>query len=206
MKLGIIGKGRVGRVLGPAFAKAGHDVTFGVRDPSDPKYASDDGIPLATTRDAAQGADIVVLAVDWQHTLDALEQCGDLAGKILLDCNNPLTFGENGLELALGFDTSAAEMIDARTDATVVKTLNQVGSPVIARASEYAERPIQFVASDDETAKTIVSDLIESIGFRAINYGGLINARKLEPLAMVWIDQAMTHGMDPETAWFMHKG
>ena len=203
MKIAIIGKGRVGSVLGPAFAKAGHDVTYGVRDPSDPKYASDDGIPLASTKDAAQGAEIVVLAVDWQHTLDALADCGDLAGKILLDCNNPLTFGENGLELALGFDTSAAEMIDARTDAKVVKTLNQVGAPVMARAAAYAQRPIQFVAGDDADAKETVSDLIESIGFRAIDYGLLVNARKLEPMAMVWIDQAMQYGMDPHSAWVL---
>ncbi len=203
MKIAMIGKGRVGSVLGPAFAKAGHDVTFGVRDPADPKYASDDNIPLATTKDAAQGADIVVLAVDWQHTLDALADCGDLSGKILLDCNNPLTFDENGLALALGFDNSAAEMIAARTSATVVKTLNQVGSPVMAKAKEFAERPIQFVAGDDADAKETISDLIAGIGFRPIDYGALVNARKLEPLAMVWIDQAMVYGMDPESAWFL---
>lgn len=203
MKIAIIGKGRVGSVLGPAFAKAGHGVTYGVRDPGDPKYDSGDGIALATPEAAAAASEIIVLSVDWPRALAALADCGDLTGKILLDCNNPLAFGENGLELALGFDNSAAETIAARTSAAVVKTLNQVGSPVMAKAARYAQRPIQFVCGDDEAAKEKVSALIASIGFRPIDYGPLVNARKLEPLAMVWIDQTFRFGMNPETAWFM---
>lgn len=203
MRIAVVGKGRVGSVLGPAFAEAGHDVVYGVRDPADPKYRSDDGIALATTRDAAQSADIVILSVDWSATLAALDQCGDLTGKIMIDCNNPLMFGDNGLELALGFSTSAAEQIAARTNARVVKALNQVGSPVMANAKHYARRPIQFVAGDDAEAKAVVSRLLEDIGFRPIDYGPLVNARKLEPLAMVWIDQAYKHGMTPTSAWFL---
>lgn len=203
MKVAVIGKGRVGSVLGPAFAKAGHEVTYGVRNPDDPKYQSDDGIPLATTLEAAQAADVVVLSVDWQQTLAALEDCGDLSGKVLLDCNNPLTFGENGLELELGFDNSAAEMIAARTSAKVVKALNTIGSPVMAKAHDYSDRPVSFVAGDDEASKQVVMELVASIGFAPRDYGALVNARKLEPMAMVWIDQAFKFGMAPDSAWFL---
>ncbi len=37
MKIAIIGIGNVGGTLGPAWAKAGHDVIFGVRDPNSEK-------------------------------------------------------------------------------------------------------------------------------------------------------------------------
>lgn len=203
MKIAVIGKGRVGSELGPAFARAGHQVTYGVRDPAEPRYKGDDAIPLAATADAAAAADVIVLAVDWPAALDALDMCGDLAGKVLIDCTNPLRMGEKGLELALGFDDSAGEQVAARTAAKVVKTLNQVGSPVMGRAHDYDERPIQLVASDHDDAKRVASGLLEDIGFRPVDYGGLVNARKLEPLAMVWIDQAFKHAMEPTTAWFL---
>ncbi len=206
MKIAVIGKGRVGSVLGPAFDKAGHDINYGVRDASDSKYENGDGIALKSTNEAAQWAEVVILSVDWSVTLNALEQCGDLSGKILIDCNNPLKMGDSGLELALGFDNSAAEVIDAHTTAKVVKTLNQVGSPVMGMAHDYPQRPIQFVAGDHSDAKETVSGLLRDIGFDPIDYGPLTNARKLEPLAMVWIDQAFQHGMDPHKAWYLMPG
>lgn len=205
MKIAVIGKGRVGSVLGPAFAKAGHEVVYGVRNPADEKYDNGDDIPHDTTEGAAQWGEVVILAVDWSAAESALAQCGDLAGKILIDCTNPLTMSEAGLELALGFDTSAGEILAGQTDARVVKTLNQVGSPVMAKAHDFPNRPIQFVAGEDEDAKTLVSSLLRDIGFEPIDYGGIANARKMEPLGMVWIDQAFQHGMDPETAWHFMK-
>ena len=40
MKIAIIGAGNVGGTLGRAWVKAGHEVMFGVRDPSSPKVAA----------------------------------------------------------------------------------------------------------------------------------------------------------------------
>jgi hypothetical protein len=64
--------------LGTAWHNRGHDVTFGVRHPDDPKYAS-----LGTVRAneaAASDADVVVLCTPWQGTQDAVQGCGDLSG------------------------------------------------------------------------------------------------------------------------------
>lgn len=202
MKIAVIGKGRVGRVLGPAFARAGHDVRYGLRSPADPKHENGDGLSAVTTREAAEWGDVVILSVDWPNVSGALSDCGPMAGKLLIDCTNPLAYDPaTGLSLALGFSTSAGEIVASQTQARVVKTLNQVGSPAMAAAHDYAMRPIQFVAGDDAEAKAIVSALLRDIGFDPIDYGGLENSRKLEPLAMVWIDQAYKHGMNPRTAW-----
>ncbi|MEO5578382.1 MAG: hypothetical protein ABIR25_04945, partial [Sphingomicrobium sp.] len=76
-----------------------------------------------------------------------------------------------------------------------VKTLNHVGSPVMESAHLYATHPIQFVCGEDALSKQTVSGLLRDIGFEPIDYGGIENARKLEPLAMLWIDQAYKHGM-----------
>jgi hypothetical protein len=194
MRIAMIGTGNVGAALAPAFERAGHEVVYGVRDIADPKHAGA-SLPVRSTRDAADWAEVVVLAVNWAQVDDALADCGDLDGKILIDCTNPLAFGPDGISLLLGFNTSGGEIIASKTKAKVVKTLNHVGSPVMGNAHAYASRPIQFVCGDDEPARQVVSNLLRDIGFEPIDYGGIENSRKLEPLAMLWIDQAHKYGM-----------
>ena len=194
MRIAVVGTGNVGAALAPAFDRAGHEVTYGARDPTDPKHA-DAGLAVRSTHDAADWAELVVLAVNWAQVDGALADCGDIDGKILVDCTNPLAFGPDGISLLLGFDTSGGEIIASKTTAKVVKTLNHVGSPVMLNAHNYTSRPIQFVSGEDEQAKQIVADLLRDIGFEPIDYGGIENARKLEPLAMLWIDQAYKYGM-----------
>jgi hypothetical protein len=197
MRIGIVGAGNVGRAIGKGWAAKGHDVVYGVRDPSKP---ADVG-PRLKVADAVRDAEVVVLAVMFHSVEAALRDCGDLSGRILLDPTNPLAMDDGGLKLAMGFETSSAEFIAARTAATVVKSLNQVGAAVLGDAWSYPARPIQFVAGDDAGAKQAVTKLVEELGFEAHDAGPLKAARLLEPMAMVWIDQAMRHGMKPDRAW-----
>ena len=199
MRIAVIGMGNVGSALAPALQRAGHEVVCGVRNPADPKHGAA-GLTLQTPAEAAARAEVVVLAVNWEHVDSALADCGDLSGKILIDCTNPLSFGPEGISLVLGFDTSGGEIVASKTAARVVKTLNHVGAPVMADAHRYSRRPIQFVCGNDEAARSTVAGLIGELGFEPRDYGGIENARKLEPLAMLWIDQAFRHGMSMETA------
>lgn len=66
----MIGAGSVGATLGKAWKQRGHDVTYGVRNPDDPKYGSLGG-PAATNDKAISGADVVVLCTPWQSTREA---------------------------------------------------------------------------------------------------------------------------------------
>src|SRR5947209_9278240 len=90
MKLAVIGAGSVGTTLGTAWQRRGHDVAYGVRNPDDQRYASLDG-EVTSNAQAVGGADVVVLCTPWQSTRDAVAACGDLSGKVLIDCTNPLT-------------------------------------------------------------------------------------------------------------------
>jgi predicted dinucleotide-binding enzyme len=72
---------------------------------------------------------------------------------------------------------------------------------VLGNARAYHPRPIQFVAGDDARAKASVASLVEDLGFEVRDAGPLKAARLLEPMAMVWIDQAMRYGMTPTHAW-----
>ena len=199
MKIAVIGKGRVGMALAPAIIRAGHEVVIGVRNPDDPKNAGSD-IRILDTADAVAWGEIIVAAIAWEGVDAFLMSAGDMAGKILIDCINPYDF-VGGLRRLIDSDVSTATLIQARTRATVVKTLNQVGSPVMADPSAFAIRPLQFVASDDAEATARVLELLGELGFDGRDAGGLDHASDLEAMARIWIAQAFMHGMASETSW-----
>lgn len=72
---------------------------------------------------------------------------------------------------------------------------------MLGDTSGYAVRPVQFVAGDDAQAKQVACALVEDLGFEALDAGPLSAARLLEPMAMVWIDQSLRFGMNPNRAW-----
>ena len=55
--------------------------------------------------------------------------------------------------------------------------------------------------SAGDAAKQVVKGLVEDLGFEVFDAGPLAAARRLEPMAMVWIDQVMRYGMDRNCAW-----
>jgi len=202
MRVAIVGKGNVGQALGPNIAAAGHDVVFGVRNPRDPKHASGDGIALKTVQEAASDAELVILAINWGAVDSALAECGNMDGKVLVDCINPYDF-RNNLAPLVPADQSAAKIIASKTSAKVVKAFNQVGAEVMANARSRKLRPLQFVASDHDDAKATVIKLASDIGFDARDAGGLDYARELEGMARLWIAQAFWRGMPSSSGWLL---
>src|SRR5262245_28416016 len=118
MQLAVIGTGNVGGTLGRRWAKAGHDVIFGVRNPSEPKVVDlvQDIGPNANAilvSECARQAPVVVLTVPWEGAQDALRKAGNLRDKILIDATNPVAMNPDGLRqgLVIGHTTSGAEQI-----------------------------------------------------------------------------------------------
>ena len=86
-------------------------------------------------------------------------------------------------------------------DGLPFKTFNQTGAENMAELSGYAVAPAMFVAGDDAAHKPPVMGLVRDIGFEAIDAGPLRNARLPEPLAMLWIDQALSRGAGRDFAF-----
>jgi len=192
MRIAIIGAGNVGSALARGWSAAGEKVVFGVPDPADLKYRS---LPAFTPREAAQNAEIIVLATPWPATEAAVKSLGDVSDKIIIDCTNPLGMGPDGLTLVLGHTTSAGEQVAGWAPAAAVfKTLNQIGADNMDKAALFPVRPVMFVAGDDVTRKPVVMSLIAKLGFEAIDAGPLRIARLLEAYGMLWIDQALNRG------------
>ena len=195
MKLAMIGAGNVGSALGRAWLQAGEDVSFGVPEPGAAKYRALPQDRLRRPAEAARDAEIIVLATPWPATEVAVKSLGDLAGKIIVDCTNPLGMGADGLELVLGHDLSGGERVASwAPSASVFKTFNQTGAENMDKAARFPMRPVMFVAGDDDARKPAVLALVSKIGFEAIDAGPLRIARLLEPFAMLWIDQALMRG------------
>jgi predicted dinucleotide-binding enzyme len=191
MKLAIIGAGSVGATLGKAWQRRGHDVTYGVRNPNDQKYASLGG-EVVTNAQAVGGADVVVLCTPWQSTRDAVAACGDLSGKVLIDCTNPLTEDFSALEV--GHTKSGAEHVaEWATAARVCKAMNQIGAPMMD-APQLPGTPVMFICGNDDDAKATTASLVGELGFEPVDAGDLTLARLLEPFALIWIHMALRRG------------
>lgn len=202
MKIAVIGAGRVGTALGENWRDKGHEVAYGVTDPAEQKNAGLGAGRALAVRDAASWAEVLVLATPWQAAESVCQAMGDVAGKIIIDCMNPLAMGPRGLALSVGFSTSGAEQVQAWCPgASVFKSLNQTGFETMAAPGRMREKPIMLVAGDDANHKPTVLQLINDLGFEAIDSGPLVNARLLEPYAMVWIDLAFNRGMGRDFAF-----
>jgi predicted dinucleotide-binding enzyme len=203
MKIAVIGMGNVGGVLGRRWAEAGHEVAFGVRDKGDAKAQAEAKAARAavgTIAEAAAGAEVVVLAVPWKAVPDALAAAGNLAGKVLLDCTNPLTPDLSGLEV--GTTTSAGEQVArAAPGARVVKIFNTTGAPNMADSRYGDTRLTMLYAGDDAVAKGVAARLAADLGFDPIDVGPLTVSRVLEPFGLVWITLAIRQQLGTDFAF-----
>ncbi|WP_264007152.1 NADPH-dependent F420 reductase [Mycobacterium branderi] len=197
-----MGAGNVGRTLGTAWHDRGHDVTFGVRNPDDPKYASLGTVQ--TNESAAAAADVVALCTPWQSTHQAVQSCGDLSGKIVIDCTNPLTPDVTALEV--GLTTSGAEQVAVwASGARVCKAMNQIGAPMMD-SPQLSGTPVMFVCGDDDQAKSVTAGLVTELGFETVDVGELRLARLLEPYALLWIHLALRRGFGTNFGFGLLRG
>jgi len=215
MNIAIIGAGNLGGALGKAWAKAGHKIIFGVRDPAGgktkPPIAEIGGAATSmVVPDAVRQAEVIVLATPWNAVPDVITAMGDVRGKIIIDATNPVFLNAEGsLGLSLGSTTSGAEEV-ARlaTGARVAKAFNTYGWENFADSAYpgYGDaKPVLFHCSDDDEAKEMVEKLATDLGFEPVDTGGLGMARSLEPLALLWIRLAVRRGRNPNFTWAMMK-
>src|SRR5258708_23331891 len=110
MRVGILGSGLMGAKLGTIFARAGHEVVFSyARSEQKLKQLARKAGGKAragTPREAAQGADALLLAVHWLRFDDVLKQAGHPSGKGVRTCSPPVNGDDT--ELVLGHTSPGA--------------------------------------------------------------------------------------------------
>ena len=195
MRIGVLGSGDVGRVLGAGLAGLGHDVKLGSRDPGQEKLTawSKETGPKASTgtfAEVAEFGEIVILATLWTGTKSALDLAGvkNLEGKVLIDATNPLDVSSMPPGFLVSGQDSAGEQVQRWVPgANVVKAFNTISNQHMVKPSFPGGPPDLFICGNDDGAKASVAGLGKELGWSVVDMGGIQSARYLESLAMLWI-------------------
>jgi predicted dinucleotide-binding enzyme len=209
VKIAVLGTGGVGSALGARWGAAGHSITYGSRTPEREKVQqlvanSGTGAAAKLPSEAIVGADVILFAVPWPVARETLIHLGDLTGRTLIDCTNPLLSDLSGIEL--GHVISAGEQIAAWSPgANVVKAFNTASVKVMLNPQFGDHRATMFYCGDDAAAKLTVRQLIDDLGFDPVDAGSLTGSRYLEPLAMLYIHLAFRQGFGSNCAFKIMK-
>lgn len=179
MRLGILGRGRVGQAIARRGYAAGYDIRIGTRAPEEGVAITPGDFRLQSYEDAVRGADVVFLALPWPASLDVARAVAPILkpSAPLVDATRP----PDALGLTQLPAASAAERIAAAiAPVPVVKALNHL-SVAELEAPPVADRPlIVFYCGTAGKPKILVSRVLQRLGFCPIDAGGLSTARSLE--------------------------
>ncbi len=197
MRIGVLGTGVVGQTIATALVQRGHEVKLGARSATNDKasaWARQTGERAShgTFAEAAAFGSMVFNCTSGMASLDALDAAGapNLAGKVLVDVANPLDFSHGfPPRLSVCNETSLAEQIQARfPTAKVVKSLNTMNADVMVNPAMVSGEHDVFVSGNDAEAKSAVTELLRSFGWRnVIDLGDLTSARGAEMILPIWL-------------------
>jgi NADPH-dependent F420 reductase len=187
--IGILGgTGDQGRGLARRFALAGHPVIIGSRRAERAQAAAQElgqGVRGLANHDAAREADLVIAAVPWEGHGELLSGlAAELAGKIVVDCVNPLGFDQRGAYALPVPEGSAAQQAAALLPGSrVVAAFHHVSAILLLDPEVDAMDLDVLVLGDDREATDLVQALAARIpGVRGIYAGRLRNCGQVEAL------------------------
>ena len=186
------GTGDQGRGLAYRFARAGVRVVVGSRDSARAQTAAAEiaampGVAGSVTgsanAQAAESSDVVIIAVPWSAHADTIAPlAARLAGKIVVDCVNPLGFDAQGPYALPVAEGSAAQQAAALLpDSRVCAAFHHVSAVLLADPAVESFELDVLVLGDDREAVGVVIDLAGRIpGMRGVYGGRLRNAGQVE--------------------------
>jgi NADPH-dependent F420 reductase len=192
--IGILGgTGDQGRGLARRFALAGHQVIIGSRSSERAAAAAQEighGVQGLANADAASGASVIIAAVPWEGHGDLLSGlAAELAGKIVVDCVNPLGFDQRGAYALPAAEGGPAEGSAAQQAAVllpgsrVVAAFHHVSAVLLLDPEVDTIDLDVLVLGDDREATDLVQALAARIpGVRGIYAGRLRNCGQIEAL------------------------
>jgi 8-hydroxy-5-deazaflavin:NADPH oxidoreductase len=190
MKLAVIGAGNIGKSLGGWAAEIGYEITYTARHEDHAISAASavgHGSRAVSVQEAVAQADLILLAIPHSQIKNFIGETKPLLkNKTLIDCTNALNSDYSGL--SLGFSTSGAEELAKMVpEAHIVKAFHTVFASVFASRKPVIDNHVVtiFYSGDDQAAKDKVKELIEKLGFDAVDTGPLSTARVTEPMALL---------------------
>jgi len=188
MKIGIIGAGNIGGNLTRRLTALGHDVTVansrGVESLAE--LVAETGAKAATAATAANEADLVVVTIPEKNIPDLPKGFLDGAneGVVVIDTGNYYAQRRDGLIAEIENGVTESRWVSNQIGHPVVKAFNGIYSVNIiekARPQGDSDRMALPVAGDDPAAKKVVMDLIEELGFDAVDAGSIDESWRQQP-------------------------
>ncbi len=184
MKVAIVGgTGAFGRALAKRLAEIGSDdVVVGSREAERARSTAEElGVAGGRNQDVVRDADLVVLAVKSNATLETATELADAIGRTPLLCvASDLRFTDAGV-LPGRHQGSLAEEV-----ARIVRGPVASGFQSFAATNVVAGDPGDaLICGEDSDAKRLALELAEHLGARGIDAGPLANSRALEGMTSV---------------------
>lgn len=192
MKIAIIGSGNVGGALAQGWAKAGHTVTFGVRNKDEFKgnrLGQQKNISAANIAEAVSQSEVIVIAAIPAAVQSIVEVMGDVSNKIIIDTMNSVRAKPEP------FSNTTEALLKLTSCKDIVKCFNSTGAENMNNPIYNGKGIDMFYAGDSEKAKKIAEQLANDIGFEKVyDFGGSDKFNLLEQFALSWINLAMMQG------------
>ena len=199
MKIGIIGAGNIGGNLTRRLTALGHEVR--VANSRGPQtltdLAAETGATPVTVADVGQGADLVVVAVP-ERSVPELPAGAVDGAAVVVDTGNYYPQQRDGRIEAIEQGTTESRWVADVLGRPVVKAFNGIYAAHLldgGRPAGASDRRALPVAGDDEAAKQAVVDLLDELGFDAVDAGGLDESWRQQPGTPVYGASADADGI-----------
>jgi hypothetical protein len=183
------GTGPQGRGLARRFAAAGVPVVIGSRDAgragqaAEPMAAAGLAVTGADNAGAASAGKIVIVAVPYEGHEELLKSlAGELAGKVVVDCVNPLGFDKQGAyQIEVPEGSAAQQAAAVLPESTVVAAFHHVSAVLLEDESVEQVETDVLVLGEDREATDLIGRLADLVpGMRGVYAGRLRNAGQVE--------------------------
>lgn len=193
MKIGIIGAGNVGGALAHRFGATGHEVTIAnSRGPASlTDLALETGAHAGTVEEAVAGNDVVVVALplDKIPTLPKGLFADAPKDLIVIDTGNYYPQQRDGRIDGIENGLTESGWVGQQLGRSVIKAFNSMEAQQLLESGKPAGTPGRFalaVSGDDPTAKAVIIELIDGIGFDAVDAGTIAESWRQEPGSPVY--------------------
>ena len=197
MKIGILGSGMVGRVLGNAFIAEGNEVMLGTRNVQKEDIVQwllqNPAAKAGSFEETATFGEILVLAMSGDVAEEVIKISGikNFNDKVVIDATNPIDHTRPPVNGVLPYFTTMNESLMERLqnllpDAKLVKAFNSVGNNFMYKPNFNGQVPTMFICGNDEEAKISVTKILDSFGWETEDMGKAEAARAIEPLCILW--------------------
>jgi predicted dinucleotide-binding enzyme len=189
MNIGIIGAGNIGSALAIRLTSLGHTVFIAnSRGPETLKeVAEKTGATPVTASEAARKGEIIVVTIPLKSIPELPKDLFDgvSADVPVIDTSNyyPLLRDGQVPELEQG-DLTESEWVQQHLGRPVIKVFNNIGAEHLEKKGTPAGTPGRIslpVSGDDAAAKQGVMQLVEELGFDAVDNGSLHESWRQQP-------------------------